>query len=548
MGNRLPIKAMMGLWRQPPLLAFALALLGGGGWLALMLYSVSDFAFQQYFTSLSFGLIAAVLGFFFLAKLPTGRWWMRIGYEIGLGLAAIGIVLLLYQAAYRFTPPLDSYNVVTETTESALLPSPTEQFPFGVRISQNPMGAVWIIIAFAWLTVRGSGRIYALLMAARKRRIFWEITYWQMLLVVLVVFLVTLLFMAGVGIQLTGTDQHTTMGYGIVLGTNVIIVAGTVGIFTGVALLVVILPVSLLSYLSSRRITRRLLSLTQATSTVREGDYSARVEVVGEDEVARLQADFNAMTETLEKTLRDLAAERDAVSKLLQSRRELFAGVSHELRTPVAMVRGYLESLHRQAAENPELRGDVEIIERETLHLQRMIDDVFLLARTDADQLQVKIAPLEISGVLERTVQAARQQAWQSKKVEVVLDYQPQIPLISADETRLEQILNNLLKNAVRHTLPGGVIAVGAQAEAQMVCLEVKDTGEGIPPEELLHIWERFYRSASARALDQGGAGLGLAMVKELTEVMGGCVEVTSVVGQGSTFRVRLPRVKTEEG
>ena len=540
---------MIGLWKLPRLLAFSLAVIGGTGWLCLLLYGARNFDLPQYTGSLMFGLVAAVLGFFFLAKLPTGRWWQRIGYEIGIGLLAIALVVLLYQLAYLLTPPLDYYDFVDDTVRQESLPALTAQFPFNTNLIDNPLSAVWVLSAFAFVTLRPAARLYALLMHARKRRLFWEITYWQLMLVVLVAFLLTVLFISISSINGTGflgNYYDSPLGWGIALLTNLIIIAGTVGILTGMALVVVMLPVSVFAYLSSRRITRRLMTLTHAASAMREGNFATRVTVIGEDEVARLQADFNAMAATLEKTLHDLAAERDAVSKLLQSRRELFAGVSHELRTPVATVRSYLESLHRQSAQNPALLSDIAIIERETLHLQHMIDDVFLLARTDIDQLSVKVTPLEISAVLERTVQAAKQQAWQSKKVEVVLDYQPQIPLIYADETRLEQVLNNLLKNAVRHTLPGGVIVLRVQPEPHTVCLEVRDTGEGIPPEDLPHIWERFYRSASARILDQGGVGLGLALVKELTEAMGGGVEVTSVLGQGSTFTIRLPRVNPQ--
>jgi signal transduction histidine kinase len=113
------------------------------------------------------------------------------------------------------------------------------------------------------------------------------------------------------------------------------------------------------------------------------------------------------------------------------------------------------------------------------------------------------------------------------------------------DEARLQQILANLMRNGIRHTPPGGIVAVMAAAEDDGVCIEVRDTGEGIPPQELAHIWERFYRGESARTEDRRGAGLGLALVKELVEAMGGTVEVESVVEEGSCFTVRVPRCET---
>jgi len=123
----------------------------------------------------------------------------------------------------------------------------------------------------------------------------------------------------------------------------------------------------------------------------------------------------------------------------------------------------------------------------------------------------------------------------------VVAQGLPDLPPALADERRLEQVLSNLLHNGVRHTPPGGIVAVMAAAEQDALRIEARDTGEGIPPEELPYVWERFYRGESARAEDSRGAGLGLALVKELTEAMGGTVEVKSILGEGSCFVVKLP-------
>jgi two-component system sensor histidine kinase BaeS len=116
------------------------------------------------------------------------------------------------------------------------------------------------------------------------------------------------------------------------------------------------------------------------------------------------------------------------------------------------------------------------------------------------------------------------------------------LPDVCVDVGRFEQLLTNLLRNALRHTNPGGIVAVVAAAEPDAVRVEVRDTGTGISPEALPHVWERFYRGEEARARDARGAGLGLALVKELTEAMGGRVAVESTPGEGSTFSVWLPR------
>jgi len=246
----------------------------------------------------------------------------------------------------------------------------------------------------------------------------------------------------------------------------------------------------------------------------------------------------------LARTLRDLQAERDKVAALLQSRRELVASVSHELRTPVATARATLESaLGRPAEGMPEpLRHDLEVVEREILRLQRLIDDLFTLSQSDAGGLRIECQATSVGPVVQRMVDALAPLAWASGRVELVAELPADLPPARADEARLEQSLTNLVRNAIRHTPPGGIVAVGAWAERDRVVVEVRDTGEGIAPADLPHIWERYYQGESTRG--SGGAGLGLALVKELTEAMDGSVAVQSEVGHGSRFTVRLPRME----
>jgi len=250
-----------------------------------------------------------------------------------------------------------------------------------------------------------------------------------------------------------------------------------------------------------------------------------------------LQADFNAMAGELERTLLDLETQRDTIAHLLQSRRELVVNVSHELRTPVTTLRAMLESALKQGqALSPSLQGDLEVMEGEVLRLQGLIDDLFTLSQAEVEKLMLNCRPIDVAPVARRIVEAMSPLAWNAGRVEVVEELPDELPQVCADEARLEQILANLLRNGVRHTPPGGIVAVTAAAEEDAVRIEVRDTGEGIPPEELPHIWERFYHGEGS-----SGAGLGLALVKELTEAMGGTVAVESTPGQGSCFTVRLP-------
>ena len=149
--------------------------------------------------------------------------------------------------------------------------------------------------------------------------------------------------------------------------------------------------------------------------------------------------------------------------------------------------------------------------------------------------------PTDIGALLRRVAAAVAPLAWERGRVEVLAEAPPDLPPALADPDRLEQVVRNLVANAVRHTPPGGLVLLAAAAEAGAIVVRVKDTGEGIAPDDLPRVFERFYRADAARDRDRGGAGLGLALVKELTEAMGGSVGVESVAGEGSVFTVRLP-------
>jgi signal transduction histidine kinase len=321
-----------------------------------------------------------------------------------------------------------------------------------------------------------------------------------------------------------------------------------------VLILGVVVPATLISVVVLRQAIRRLEDLTTATAALRAGDLTARVPVAGEDEVARLQEDFNAMAADLEGAMRDLRAERDTVARLLQARRELVVAVSHELRTPVATLRAYLDSSLDGPPDAPNapplpLRQDLEVMAREAVRLQRLIEDLFVLSRAEAGRLSLALEPVDTGPLLERCAAAAAPLAWERGRVDVIVQPPPQPLWARADPGRLEQVVRNLLANAVRHTPPGGLVlltvtptAPGPTDPGGGVVLQVKDTGEGIPAADLPRIWERFYRGSHPTATSAGdaGAGLGLALVKELTEAMGGTVTVESAAGEGSVFAVRL--------
>lgn len=414
----------------------------------------------------------------------------------------------------------------------------------------GPTGTVLIILSASlfFLVFRVGARLWLLWEHLRRRKLVWTLTHIQLQLV-----LVGIVFVALAGT--IGLVFSTSRGF-FDLDTWVFTILPFLSIATMatlVGIVVIIPPALLIAWLTARRTTRRLETLTAATTALRQGDYRAQILVEGEDEVAQLQRDFNAMAAAQAQAMSDLQAERDKVTALLEARRQLVAGVSHELRTPLATMRGYVESLQEHLdressggagnmGQTPQaLQHDLNVIESELSRLQSLIDDLFTLSRADVDGLALDLAPVDVGALIRRRVDAAAPLAWERDRVQVVADIPPDVPSVIADAGRLDQILVNLLRNGLRHTPPGGIVAVSAQQEASGVTLRVCDTGEGITPEDLTHIWERFYRGAGARARDAHGAGLGLALVKELTEAMGGCVSVKSEVGAGSCFDVWLP-------
>ena len=334
-----------------------------------------------------------------------------------------------------------------------------------------PFLCAWHFGAFAFF--RTTAYLWPRWMRLRRSRLRWEMTHTTLLAVAGVSFALILAFM----VLLLAAPVFTNGGSSPPGQLVELLPLFGILIFLSVIAMGVVLPLAaLVSYFTARRTARRLEALAHGTSGLREGNFDIRVEVDGEDEVSDLQKDFNAMADDLGGAVRDLRSERDNVERLLATQRELVASVSHELRTPVATMRGYLESALGDATGDatgdaggrgmPEsLRGDLEIVERETVRLQRLIDDLFVLSRAESGKLSLQTSPTDVPALLSRCVEAVSGPAWTNGRVEVVLTETADPPLVLADEGRLEQVVRNLLANAVRHTPPGGLVALGASAE-----------------------------------------------------------------------------------
>ncbi len=405
--------------------------------------------------------------------------------------------------------------------------------------------------AGAFMIVRSAIYLWRFWNRLRRQHLLWSLVHGHML-VVLMVFSAVIAFSA---YQVVRTASYSrlidaqlrvlTLSRLAQLVIGVLLILTVMSVFALFAVSSVLLPSAAFSFLVMRTTMKRLRLLTEATRAFRSGKYSARVVVGGEDEVAALQTDFNAMSAGLEKAVIDLRIERDTVQHLLDARRAMAANVSHELRTPVATLRAALESA---VEHDSTLTADnLQAMVGDVIRLQALIDDLFLLSSAEVGQLTLRCQSTDAGALVRRLVASTAALAWRTSRVEVIAATLPNLPLVQADPGRLEQILRNLIHNAVRHTPSGGVVTISAAAEiAETVALEVWDTGEGIPPDEMAHIFERFYRGETSRLADGYGLGLGLALVKELSEAMGGSVSVESTPGQGSRFVIHLRRAAVE--
>jgi two-component system, OmpR family, phosphate regulon sensor histidine kinase PhoR len=224
-----------------------------------------------------------------------------------------------------------------------------------------------------------------------------------------------------------------------------------------------------------------------------------------------------------------------------QSRRELIVNASHELRTPVASISAHVESLLKQDRPmDQETRNYLLVVAAETDRLGALVDDVLALARADADELHLDIGPVEVPELIDQVCKALVPLARRERNLSLVHSCAAGLPRAMADRDRLAQVLTNLIRNSVNNTLDGGIISVEAAEAGDQVAITVSDTGIGMDPGDLSHIFDRFYRTDQSRSRGTGGSGLGLAIVRDLLTAMGGSITAESVSGQGSTFRVRL--------
>jgi signal transduction histidine kinase len=287
---------------------------------------------------------------------------------------------------------------------------------------------------------------------------------------------------------------------------------------------VAVLAVLAVSNFQARRIVAPVRALVEAAGRVAGGDLSQRIPVTSQDELGEMATAFNTM-----------AAELERQQEL---RHRAMADIAHELRTPLSVLQIELESVEDGLTDpTPAI---VAGLQTSVAHLRHLVEDLRLLSLAEAGELQMEAESVKVGDLIRDVVNRVQGTArTQGVSLEVLL---PDTALsVIGDGQRLAQVLLNLLSNALQHTSTGGQITVGACQAENEVHVTVRDTGEGIPVEDLPHIFERFYRTDRARSRGTGGSGLGLAITRSLVEAHGGRIWVHSTEGEGSTFTFTLP-------
>jgi signal transduction histidine kinase len=279
----------------------------------------------------------------------------------------------------------------------------------------------------------------------------------------------------------------------------------------------------LLGTILARTISRPVREVTKATQLVAGGDLGYQVPVRTRDEIGELAASFNRMSADLAQSNRQ--------------RQQMTADIAHDLRTPLSVILGYIEALN--SGKLQPTSETFEIMYSKGQHLQHLIEDLRILALVDAGELLLTRRAVDPKILLEHTALAHMIQA-QEKGIKIRVEVNDGTAEFEVDSERMSQVLGNLVSNALRYTPEGGEIVLTARGDEKESVLEVRDNGAGIASEELPHIFDRFYRSDNSRR-QSGESGLGLAIAKSIITAHGGTISVSSTLGEGTTFKIRIP-------
>jgi signal transduction histidine kinase len=281
-----------------------------------------------------------------------------------------------------------------------------------------------------------------------------------------------------------------------------------------------------LAALLSRVLIGPIRELTEAAQQMSKGNFGVRVKVRSRDEIGQLRRAFNEMSQRL--------------ADFHKSRRELLADISHEIRSPLARIQSDAEILIDKKMEEEERGEHLKAICRDVQNVSQIIEDLSMLSRLEDDQLELSVSPASLQEVLSEETSRFRLQL-EDKGIALNQSVAEGIPLVMMDPKRTRQVISNLLMNALRYTPRGGTVDISLQKKDPFVEVSIRDTGRGIPKEELPYVFNRFYRVDKSRSRTSGGTGLGLAIARHFVEAQGGQIRAESEVGKGTSVTFTLP-------
>jgi two-component system, OmpR family, phosphate regulon sensor histidine kinase PhoR len=301
------------------------------------------------------------------------------------------------------------------------------------------------------------------------------------------------------------------------------------------------LPALAVAAFLARFLSRRFSAISGYAAELARGNFRARLPEGDSSEFGQLAATLNETAAHLQQAVEQLESEHAELEKVERVRKDFVTNVSHELRTPLASIQGYTETLLDGAINDPQhnLRF-LEIIRHNAERLTRITEDLLTLSRVEQKRQKFEFDSHPVTMLIADAIDLMRPIA-EKNRIRLEIESAPEDAMVRCDSEAVSQILSNLMDNAIKYTHPGGCISVGARQDGDYVEFHVRDTGIGIPEEDLPRLFERFYRVDKARSREMGGTGLGLSIVKHLVAAQEGTTRVESRVGEGSTFFFTLP-------
>jgi two-component system sensor histidine kinase BaeS len=295
--------------------------------------------------------------------------------------------------------------------------------------------------------------------------------------------------------------------------------------------------VIIFSTIVARRLTRPLISLRQAAEKLSMGDYTQRISLPNtRDEIDQLAYTFNHMAERIEEDVQEMRNQE-------QQRRDLIANIAHDIATPLTTIQGFSEALADDFIQDKQAQKETaQIIIRETQHLQRLVKEILHLSSLEAGQVPLDKNIINIVEIINATL-AIIEPDCTAAGIQMKNEIHPSTLLICVDSDKITQVLFNLFDNARQYTPAGGTITIGCSLNNAQLMLWIRDTGIGIAPQDLPHIFDRFFRADPARTHSAENKGLGLTVAKAIVEAHGGTIHAESTLGQGTTISFTLPSV-----